>query len=745
LTLLGFAASFGRRAEERAGNAYPTKGDDMSRKLCLFASALTLTCSGAALAQSTTPDTKTASASGIETVVVTAERRATNLQDTAIAASVLSGADLVKKGVTSVDQLQSVMPSVSVQNFGQGNDFNVRGIGKGEQNSATLVGVVTYRDGVATFPGYFQDEPFYDIASLEVLRGPQGTFAGQNATGGAVFITEVNPNFDGVNGYVQGQYGNYNDVGVQGAVNIPLDDTLALRVAFNDEYRDSFYKVAGPFTGNPGRLKSTSARVSLLWEPVTELKVLFKTDFNYVDLGGVPADPVNTPEDPFHITSNAHHTYFDRFVRSVLDVSYQFGGGITLHSISGYQLGRTAFKADLDGTSLLPLTFEDGADEEIYAQEFNLVSPDTGPLTWVAGVYYSSDKLTFPGTAFDIGLPKGTLDEILTGTNPKQTEAVFAQASYDLPAGFQLQVGARYTDFRTSNHAFEIIPQFFLTIPDNQAEHDSRLTGKIALNWKINPDNFLYAFVATGHKGGGLNTPSLTTFQLQPLFKPENVTDYEAGWKSTFLDGQVRTQIGGYYNQYENFQVSIGNPLSPVSALEVNVPSTSKIYGMEAQADAAFGALSFDFGVSWLHSDLGTFFAVDPRAAALGACNPKTGPVTASCLNLTGNSQVYAPTFTFNVGAQYVFDLGSGDTLTPRANFGHVGEQWATLFENIGRGDLLTERNLLSAQLSYETGEWDFTAYGTNLTDQHYISAINSGLRYEGAPRQYGLRLTKTF
>ena len=93
-------------------------------------------------------------------VVVTAERRSTDLQRTPIAASVLTGADLGAKGIMTVDQLQTAMPSVTVQNFGQGNDFNIRGIGKGEHNTQTSTGVITYRDGVATFPGYLQDEPF---------------------------------------------------------------------------------------------------------------------------------------------------------------------------------------------------------------------------------------------------------------------------------------------------------------------------------------------------------------------------------------------------------------------------------------------------------------------------------------------------------------------------------------------------------------------------------------------------------
>src|SRR6202000_1074757 len=152
------------------------------------------------------------------------------------------------------DQLQTAVPSLTVQNFGQGNDINIRGIGKGEQNSGTLTGVVIYRDGVATFPGYFQSEPYYDIANVQVLRGPQGTFAGQNATGGAVLITETDPSLDAVKGFVEGQYGNYNDVRVQGAVNLPLSDDFAVRIATDEENRDSFYHMSGPFTGNAGNL-----------------------------------------------------------------------------------------------------------------------------------------------------------------------------------------------------------------------------------------------------------------------------------------------------------------------------------------------------------------------------------------------------------------------------------------------------------------------------------------------------------
>jgi iron complex outermembrane recepter protein len=144
--------------------------------LWLSASVLALGWSGAAAAQvgsgATGSSGSKASGNQVSEVVVTADRRTTNLQTTAIAATVLSQEDLQRQGVTTVDQLQFVSPSLTVNNFGQGNNIDIRGIGKGEHNSQTTTGVITYRDGVATFPGYIQEEPYYDVANVEVLRGP---------------------------------------------------------------------------------------------------------------------------------------------------------------------------------------------------------------------------------------------------------------------------------------------------------------------------------------------------------------------------------------------------------------------------------------------------------------------------------------------------------------------------------------------------------------------------------------------
>jgi iron complex outermembrane receptor protein len=763
--------------------------------LKVSASVLALVCCSAAQAQtaSTAGSSTSGSAAngGVETVVVTAERRSEDLMKTPISADVLTGEDLQAKGVVKVDDLQFIAPSVTVDNFGQGIDFNIRGIGKGEHNSQTLTGVITYRDGVPTFPGYITEEPYYDIASVEVLRGPQGTFVGQNATGGAVFVNTNDPIIEGGHtGYVMGGFGNYDDTMLQGAVNIPVSDTFALRVAGFGDQRGSFFalrdtdpadncprqKYADCKPGyNPGDLQWGAGRINALWKPTDALTVSAKLDMDYLDNGAYPADSyvdgfqnypgTSTPNphytDIFHATANAPQLAIDRFLRGALKIDYALPSGITLRSISGYQTGNTNYTADLDGTSFADPTlifvpdpyvvygskdntFFDRVDETIYSQEFNIISPDTGRVKWVAGAFTQADRLGWEKPyQFLIGIPAGNpLTEYrLQGSTPGQAWAVFGQVSVDLGSGLQAQFGGRWSSSRTKNDV-EIL-QYGLYLPDYQSQASNSLDYKAALNWSINDDQFLYGFVATGYKPGGLNVP--VGLGVPAPFGPERVTEYELGWKATWLDGHLRTQMDGYYNDYKNFQVIIGYPAIPVFGFEVNDPNTTKIYGFEAETQAVFGDLSFNAGVGLLHSALGEFYATDARLAAFGACDPATGPASPTCINLKDHPQTYAPSVSFNLSAEYRFALGGGETLTPRVNFSHQSGQWATLFDNPLLGDKLAPRDILGGQLEWDRADYALTLYGTNLTDQHYVAALNSGLRFAGFPRQFGIRFFKAF
>jgi iron complex outermembrane receptor protein len=716
--------------------------------------AASLAFAGLANAAEADPSQPTATAPADATVapvIITAERRSTNLQAAPLAATVIAGAQLQTEGIQSVDDLQFHTPSLVVADFGQGALFNIRGLGKDLTNVQTPSGVVTYYDGVAVFPGFFLNQPYYDLANVEVLRGPQGTFAGQNADAGAVFITTNDAHLGSFSGDVEGQYGTYSDAMVRGYVNIPLGDTLAARVSVNFEQRDTFYKLSGTYTTpshrQPGALQDFDVRLALRWEPTPQFRVDLKASYDYVDAGGYiadtvldPADPARlNPADPFRLALFANNYGTNKGDRVVLNAAYTFEDGIVLKSISGYQQGGGNNNIDL--LEIGPgSNFEDYGRESTYSEELNLVSPDKGPLRWVGGLYYQHDYVTLlPGggqTGFDIhvSIPGVGFEDLdLIYRTPKVTEAVFGQASYDVTPALQLQVGLRYTHetFGLRDESPTIFDGVVLLSDLAYTAHtsDSGFTGKVALNWKLDENNFLYAFVATGRKAAGINTTPAGTDTAPEPFGPETVTDYEFGWKPTFADGHVRGQFGFYYDQYKAFQLSFGLPSEPTMSFIRNAGGTTTLYGVEAEVEAVFGPLSFDAGGSYEHSSLGATLVADP--------------VSSAAVQLSGRPAPLAPAWTLNLGAQYAFALSNGATLTPRVDYSYTSSQWATPYEDLG--DFLPSRSLVNANLEYRQGQFKATLYATNAANLHYILATNVGLRYAGNPGQYGIRLEQAF
>jgi iron complex outermembrane receptor protein len=715
------------------------------------------------LAVATAAPALAADSATIETVVVTAERRATDVQTTPIAVTVLSGADLKARNINVLDSLAFTTPSLTVQDSGQNVLLNIRGIGKNDGGAQDSVGVVTYRDGATTtYNGFVADEPYYDISSIQVLRGPQGTFAGQNATGGAILITETDPSLDSVKGFVEGQYGSYNDVRVQGAVNIPLADDFAIRVATDEENRDSFYNVTGPFTGNPGNLHMANLRVSALWQPNDHFKAVLKLDGNYIDHGAPLGAPfTGSTQNIFNVAADAHLQGIDQQFRAVLNMDYQFDNGLTLKSISSYQYGVVKFNADEDGTDTFfansatdfgPAVFGSIGKAQVVSQEINLISPDRGPFTWVVGAVYLDEQIFAP-LLYTSAAPGGTLTSglVLNADRSFAREdnwGIFGQGTYAITDALKLQVGLRYSKSfensnQTENALFNGAPYAGFP-PIHAIAHidDSKVTGKVDLDWSVDANNFLYAFVATGHKAAGLNGDGTK-------YTGEDVTDYEVGWKGTYFDGHVQTQIGGYYYDYRNFVMSFFDPsnaLGGVGGEDLNVPGTTTAKGLEAQLQAVFGGLSLNFGASYEDTAIPAFFAADPR-------NLMIDPITHTIIlqDLSGRALPNAPKWTAQIGAQYVFDLGEGQTLTPRLDYGFVSGRWGSVFQLFGNpllpNDRLAAQNLLNGQITYDfNDDWQAVAYGTNLTDLHYVSTELLGkLGFPGAPRQFGIRITRTF
>jgi iron complex outermembrane recepter protein len=716
------------------------------------------------------PTTAAATPDVVAEIIVTGERHPEKLQKISIAAVALSGEELQQRGVISIDDLQYVSPSITVTNEVQVSNINIRGIGKGDTGIQNVAGVIPYWDGVASFPSLFQDEPYYDIANIEIDRGPQGTFGGSAATGGAVFITTNNPDFSGTHGFVQAQGGNYGDYGFQGTLNLPVNDKLSLRFATDFESHDSFYKVSnttflglspGDFSGDPGRLLQGSARFSALWKPTEALTVLLKAEYNYVDLGGYPASDSSNPLDEaqpnprsaFDLINNTANYDIDRFGRISLDVSYVFPDGITLRSITAYQTGLTIDATDLSvGTEAyaigyLPvLAFRDDGTQSVTSEEVNLVSPSTGKLKWVAGATVEGDITDIkPGGFNDYAQLGPSLVPILslTAHAPRSNEAVFGQLTYDANEHWTFIAGGRYSE--SSNTLVDT--EFAGSVPfatTNETVSDGKFTGKVAVNYNIDSNNLFYVFVATGHKAAGLNTtPNFFIGSHTPApFKGEDVTDYEFGLKSTLFEGHVRTQIGGYYSQYTNFQVNYLDPTLNTSLIE-NATGLTVLEGLEAQIQAVFGPWSLDANASLSHSRLGTWIARDPCTVDAVGADPRCG-AAAPLIDVAGNEQDYAPDATFNMGVQYRFDLPGNSTLTPRVDYAYVAPQWGTLFEL--PVDRLSSRNLVNAQLAYKHGDWGLTAYATNLFNYQYnVYQSEGGPRLPGAPRQYGLRISKSF
>jgi iron complex outermembrane receptor protein len=729
--------------------------------------------------------------SGLEEVIVTAERRANDVQTTPIAMTAISGDDLASKGVNSIAELQNVTPSLSVNTAGQYYSINIRGIGNAAVNPAITPGIAVFRDGLFQAETIMLSEPYFDILDTEVLRGPQGTFVGQSSTGGALQINSRSPTFDGVKGTADFQFGDYSDQKVTAAINLPMNDVFAMRAALLVEHRGSFYNNIGaprtPILGgplvDPGHLDDRWLRLGLVYKPNESYQATLKFEHGNHETGGTPDQPnQNTYIDPvsgasLHSPFYAYSTHQpfilngDRGDRANverrdivnLDQKWKFANGVTLRSLTGFQHSDIREINDSDASSANSgWSYHDiGPDNNYESQEFNLLSPDTGPLTWVVGGSWfyrdtpvsTRDYINPPSAYGTPNYNSGVTPQInaLDIHAAQRTMGVFGQMSYKFNDMYELQVGARENwDNNFNNGGIAItLPPFIgiptFVVPLGGHFKDTAPTWKVNLNITPNKDNFIYAFVARGYKSGGVNAGSTQNFD------PEHVTDFELGWKSSFLDNHVQTTLGGYYNDYQNLQQPITDPVTGGGGV-TNV-GKSKIQGVEASIIAKFSGWAFDAALNYNKTSLGnvSLIAGYRLPGSLPGNTPQcVGTNTTGCFNyvpyitnLSGGENPFSPKVTFNAGVSYTIPTGSGSVM-PRVNYTHVDKQYASLFQTDGYF-LMRARNLLNANVSYENGPWHGEVYMSNVTNQVYESAYSGNYVYYGAPRQYGIRFGRSF
>jgi iron complex outermembrane receptor protein len=753
---------------------------------------------------STAQDQPAAAEGGLQEVVVTAERRATDVQTTPIAVTALSGDQLAKQQVTQISNLQVVAPSLSINGTAQNQMLNMRGVGSSVPAlNGVSTGVSVITDGVINPGSTGLTTPFFDIADVEVLRGPQGTFVGANSTGGAIQISSQNPTFGNINGYGSLQVGNYSDVRAQAAINLPATDTLALRLAVNGESENSFFftqtgvLTSGSSTSlfDPGNVNSRDARLGLLWKPSSSFQALLKlqTDTNRTDgfaeqpnlatftplagqacPNGVRSAVCNSQYysgysgKPWLLNyADPAHSKVDSWDRiASLELRYTLPDGVVLRSMTGYE--------EYSNSQVVPNTYDainggytvsTGTPQSDYNSELDVISPDTGRLTWIGGASWLYRGL--PDDLLDVNSAPpysvaGPFQLLGTQKDITRSSAVFGQIIWHFTDTLELQAGARENwDNNYASGGFTVhsplVPFPIVVGFGGTRWTGETLTGKAGLNWKASANQYVYAFYARGYKPGAPNL-------APPSWDREHLDDYEAGLKSRWLDGHMTTQIGAYWNAYHGMQEIIYD-ISAISVQgQVNLP-TATIKGLEASMQTRLGGFGFDLSAAYTDSSLGAVTDIANykfNPAVLGKTNQcAAGQVpnatNSNCtnylpyeVNLSGEELPFAPKLTVNASVQYAIPFGNG-TLTPQITYSHTDRQYSNLFQS-DAFYLMAARNLWNGYLNYASGPWTAGLYCTNLTNKLYItgnSATGAGSAGSdvtfGAPRQYGAQLQRSF
>jgi iron complex outermembrane receptor protein len=767
-----------------------------------FKTAALLTSSLAAVsvaAQDQPPASGGAAASqseGLE-IVVTAERRETEVLRTPISVSVVGGEELAERQTTTIQDLESLVPGLSYTQNGFTSNINLRGLGNTTTSPNITTGVAVFRDGLYQPEAIQLNTPFFDIASVEVLRGPQGTIVGQNSTGGALQINSRNPELDGgIGGFVEATVGNFAQRRLNGAVNLPISSILAARVAFNVERRDSFYTNISPNaqigedepSSEPGKLDQENVRIGLIFEPSASFRALLKAEISHVDAGGLTARPrpacdecppassyyqygydgpsvYNGFQEPgtYDLVYNTRTRLDDYAERYSLELRYTFDGGIVLRSLSGYQHLKEVRIDDGDASAAPIGAFPSGTfthhvigpKNDYYSQEVNLISPDDGQFTWLLGASYFHRKTPVDLIAYPDGAtpdPTGAEGNfVLKSASTQELIGVFGQVGYFITPSVQLQVGGRYSwDKNDQEGLLKIFipfppPGFQIPIPIAGSYSGEEPTGKISLNWDVNDTNFIYAFAARGYKQGGIN--SAVSF-----FQPEKVDDFEIGWKSKLFGNQALLQVGGYYMKYRDMQQLALNPNT--TQTEVTNLGDSEIYGVEVSLQSRIGRLQLDGGFAYNHSELGEVsvvaaYQLPGPAAQLGPqCAPGQvggcfdyGPYTE---DLGGEANPYSPKFTANGTIGYEIPLGGDATLTPRFSVSHTSSQYAALFQSTDYFRI-PARTTMDAYLVLEAGDWTVNGFVRNLTNKAYVTGLAGATAFYSAPRTFGVSVSRDF
>ncbi len=674
----------------------------------------------------------------LEEVFVTAQKRKESLQKTALSIVAFSSEQLERSSIVDIYDLGIQTPGMIVNSEIVGKIY-IRGIGAENLTIGGDPGVAVHTDGAYIARTSAAIFDLYDVERVEVLRGPQGTLYGRNATGGSINILSKAPTEE-FEGSFSAEFGNYEKTRIGGMLSGPLaEDRVLARAAFVKSDRDGF--TPNLFTGEDlddedlfmGRVRfrflvNDDVTIDLIADVVNDdsSPAPFKQlEFSPLFEGALGA---NDPPDLREVAQESPVTQSqDQWgITGIFNWAME---DYTFTSVSSYR--DTQFEAVFDGDAvdITFQNFENFDDTHQFSQEFRLASTTATKWDWIVGAYYFNDKgdtrifIPIPGFGFDI---------LHLATLSTDAFALFGQATYHVSDQLALTVGLRYNsedkEAQQFTHFIGLFPPFNQDLNENSDE----LTPKFGLEYIVNEDILVYANMTRGFKSGGF------TFNgFQSNFDPEFVWAYETGLKSRLANGAVIFNVSAFYYDYTDLQVS---KLENNAGVITNAADAT-IYGGEIELIALpTDNLRLNVGLSFLNAEFDEFLTEDPS-------NPQLGTI-----NLSGNSLPRSPDFSANVGAEYYVPLNLDGGLTFRVDYQYQDKSFFTTFNR----DLSAQESfsLLNARLGYETADksWRVALYAKNLLDEDYfLNILESGVEagkpegFLAAPRTYGLQFSYNF
>jgi iron complex outermembrane receptor protein len=692
----------------------------------------------------------------LEEVLVTAERREVNLQNVPISATVLTASALAAQGVDNVVEIQQVAPSVAINTYNRSTFINIRGVGIGQSAPTSNPGVAYYVDGVFIPHEQFIAQSFFDIESIEVLRGPQGTLTGQNSTGGAIYVRTPAPKFDEFSGFIDQTIGDYDWYRTVAGVNVPFSDTLAMRISGVYDERGSFTDNIGPSPSEPGSGEDRAVRAALRWQPTEGATFDLRYEWfeRETDYNAIKNRNDRVTSDPFVIEEDAISFLNQDGYRASLEGRFDLSDSLQLRALTSYFDADNEDQADGDRTATaLPVppnlptntantTLFPGRvgltrqGLETWVSEINLLSQGDSPLQWVIGAFYMDE--TSPVQVLRDN--RNTRDFVQSNSTilaeaENTSASVFGQVEYRFADAWAVDVGLRYSDDKQEYTRFMLPgPPPPGCFPCTNVAESTETTGRVGLKYFASDDAMLYGTVSKGYKAGGVNLdPRLSSYA------PETNQVAELGLKSTLAEGRLRFNSAVFYSDYEGIQLSALTPVGTPPALLPNTlnAAPAEIYGVEIELTGQFGGLGFNVGLSALNSE----FTED---ALLTDSQTNTNRIVPK-----GATVPFAPELTAAAGVQYELELGS-TSLTPRIQVSYIDDQLATPFPY--PATTVPSRTVTDVRLTWlPLEQLRIEAFASNVFDEEYIavqvqdaSSAQGGVIY-GAPLQYGLRATYDF